>query len=153
VAGHTKVNRKMMDRLLYCLLYQRRENIYIKFKLSLLIFFFFHGYILAIFVSQSEFMTEEHDLRQHHSLRNYRWCGSKDRLCRLVARGPGFDSRPYQIFWEVVGLERVPLSLVSVTEELLEWKSSSSRSRKQILTALGIWCTDHVTPSVRKSWH
>jgi hypothetical protein len=47
-----------------------------------------------------------------------------DRLCGLVirvpghrSRGPGFDSR---IFWEVVGLERGPLSLVRITEELLE---------------------------------
>jgi hypothetical protein len=36
------------------------------------------------------------------------------------SRGPGFDS------WEVVGLERGPLSLVRITEELLEWKSSGS---------------------------
>jgi hypothetical protein len=35
-----------------------------------------------------------------------------------------FDSRRYQIFWEVVGLERGPLSLVSTIEELLERKSS-----------------------------
>jgi hypothetical protein len=34
----------------------------------------------------------------------------------------GFDSRRYQIFWEVVGLERGPLDLVSTTEELLERK-------------------------------
>jgi hypothetical protein len=39
---------------------------------------------------------------------------------------PGFDSRPYQIFWEVGGLERGPLSLVRTIEELLEWKSSGS---------------------------
>jgi hypothetical protein len=38
------------------------------------------------------------------------------------SRGPGFDSRPYQIFWEVVGLERGPLSLMRITEELLEKK-------------------------------
>ena len=40
-------------------------------------------------------------------------------------RGPGFDPRRYQIFWVVVGLERGPLSLVSLVrsiEELLEWK-------------------------------
>jgi hypothetical protein len=52
-----------------------------------------------------------------------------DRLCGLVVRvpgyrssGPGFDSRRYQIFWEVVGLERGPLSLVRITEELFERK-------------------------------
>jgi len=53
-----------------------------------------------------------------------------DRLCGLVVRvsgyryrGPGFDSRRYQIFWVLVGLERGPLSLVSLVrsiEELLE---------------------------------
>jgi hypothetical protein len=35
-------------------------------------------------------------------------------------------SRRYQFFWEVVGLERDPLSLVSTTEELLGRKSSGS---------------------------
>jgi hypothetical protein len=54
-----------------------------------------------------------------------------DRLCGLVVRvpgyrswGPGFHSRRYQIFWEVMGLERGQLKLVRITEELLEWKSS-----------------------------
>jgi hypothetical protein len=37
-----------------------------------------------------------------------------------------FDSRRYQIFWEVVGMERGPLSLVSTIEELLGRKSSGS---------------------------
>jgi hypothetical protein len=35
------------------------------------------------------------------------------------SRGPGFDSRHYQIFWEVLGLERGPISLVSAIEERL----------------------------------
>jgi hypothetical protein len=60
---------------------------------------------------------------------------SVDRLCGLVvrasayrSRGPGFDFRRYQIFWEVVSLERGTLSLVSIPEELLErinwyWRS------------------------------
>jgi hypothetical protein len=50
-----------------------------------------------------------------------------DRLCGLVvrvpgyrSRGPGFDSQRYQIFWEVVGLERDPLTFVRRIEELLE---------------------------------
>jgi hypothetical protein len=47
-------------------------------------------------------------------------------LCGLVVRGPGFDSRRYQIFWEVVGLVRGPLSLLSTTQELLGRKSSGS---------------------------
>jgi hypothetical protein len=56
-----------------------------------------------------------------------------NRLFDLVVRVPGyrsrsprFDSLRYHIFWEVVGLERVPLSLVSTIEELLGWKSSGS---------------------------
>jgi hypothetical protein len=48
-----------------------------------------------------------------------------DHLCGLVVRGPGFDSRPYQIFWEVVGLERCPLSLVMIVEELFQGNSGS----------------------------
>jgi hypothetical protein len=36
----------------------------------------------------------------------------------------GFDSRRYYIFWEVLGLERGLLSLMSTTEDLLERKSS-----------------------------
>jgi hypothetical protein len=43
-----------------------------------------------------------------------------------VLKRSGFDSRRYQIFWEVVGLERGPLSLVSTIEELLESKTSGS---------------------------
>jgi hypothetical protein len=56
-----------------------------------------------------------------------------DRLCGLVvrvpgyrSRDPGFDSQRYQILWKVVGLERGPLSLVRIIEELLERKSSDS---------------------------
>jgi hypothetical protein len=78
-----------------------------------------------------------------------------DRLCGLVvrvpcyrSRGPGFDSRRYQIFSEIVGLERGPLSLLSITEKLLEWLSSGSGSRKPRLTAVGIRCADHATPSI-----
>jgi hypothetical protein len=57
----------------------------------------------------------------------------QDRLCGLVirvpgyrSRGPGFDSWRCQIFCEIVGLERSPLSLVRIIEELLQWKSSGS---------------------------
>jgi hypothetical protein len=60
-----------------------------------------------------------------------------DRLFGLVVRVPGcwsrglgFDSLPYYIFWEIVGPERGPFSLARIIEELLEWKSSGSVSRK-----------------------
>jgi hypothetical protein len=49
-----------------------------------------------------------------------------DRLCGLVVR-VATDSRRYLIF-RVVGLERGPLSLVSITEELLEKKKKKSGS-------------------------
>jgi hypothetical protein len=44
----------------------------------------------------------------------------------LQIQRSGFDSRSYQIFWEVVGLERGTLSFVITNEELLERKSSGS---------------------------
>jgi hypothetical protein len=48
------------------------------------------------------------------------------RVTGYRSRGPAFDSRRYQIFWEVLLLERGPLSLVRIIEELLEWKNSGS---------------------------
>jgi hypothetical protein len=58
----------------------------------------------------------------------YRWCYWRiDRISGLVvrvpgyrSRDPGFDSRRYQIFWEIVILERGPLSLMRIIEEVLE---------------------------------
>jgi hypothetical protein len=56
-----------------------------------------------------------------------------DHLCGLAGQSSwqqiqrsGFDSRRYHIFWEVAGLERGPLSLVSTIEELLGRKHSGS---------------------------
>jgi hypothetical protein len=43
----------------------------------------------------------------------------------LQTRRSGFDSRRYQIFWEVMGLERGPLSLVRIIEELVQGNSGS----------------------------
>jgi hypothetical protein len=54
-------------------------------------------------------------------------CVLFDGLCGLVvkvpgyrSRGSGLHSRSYQIFWQVEGEERGPLSLVRIIEELLE---------------------------------
>jgi hypothetical protein len=49
----------------------------------------------------------------------------------LEIQGSGFDFRRYQIFWEVIGLKRGPLSLVSTIEELLGRKSSGSGLESQ----------------------
>jgi hypothetical protein len=61
-----------------------------------------------------------------------------------------FDSRRYQIFWEVVGLERGPLSLVNTTEELLGRKSSGFdlESREYGRRKPTRW-----PPSIHNSWH
>jgi hypothetical protein len=69
------------------------------------------------------------------------------------SRGAGSTLGGYQIFLEVVGLERCPLSLVSTTEELLGRKSSGSESRETEITAVEILSSDHATPSIRKSWN
>jgi hypothetical protein len=50
-------------------------------------------------------------------------CGQKP---WLQIQSFGFDSQRYHIFWEVVGLERGPPSLVSAIEELLGRKSGVS---------------------------
>jgi hypothetical protein len=83
---------------------------------------------------------------------------TSDSLCGLVVksswlhiRRPGFDSRHYQKT-KIVGLERVPLSLVSTTEELLDRKLAAPVYKTEN-TAVGIRHADHVTPSIRKSWH
>jgi hypothetical protein len=62
-----------------------------------------------------------------------------DRLCGLLvrvsgyrSRGPRFDSRLSHIFWEIVRLERGPLSLVRITEELLERKVTTPVKKTEI---------------------
>jgi hypothetical protein len=49
----------------------------------------------------------------------------------LQIQRPGFDSRRYQTFREVVGVERGPLSLVGKIEEILGRKSSNSHLESQ----------------------
>jgi hypothetical protein len=66
-------------------------------------------------------------------MKSQRKAVKNDRLCGLVVtvpgcrpRGPGLDSRDYQIFCVAAGLEWSPLSLVTINEELLQRKSSGS---------------------------
>jgi hypothetical protein len=72
------------------------------------------------------------------------------RLCGLVVR-VRFPALP-DFFFEVVVLERDPLSLVSTTEELLERKSSGFGLETEI-TVVEIHRADHATLSIRKNRH
>jgi hypothetical protein len=71
----------------------------------------------------------------------------------LQIQRSGFDFRRYQIFSEVVGLERGPLSLVSAIVVLLERKSSCSgiENRDYGLRGSAALTTRH--PYIIKSWH
>jgi hypothetical protein len=64
-----------------------------------------------------------------------RLCGLVVRVPRYRSRGPGYDSHRYQCFWEVVGPERGPVSIVDTIEELLGRKSSGS-GIKNMITAV-----------------
>jgi hypothetical protein len=70
----------------------------------------------------------------------------------LQIQKSGFDSRRYQIFWEVVGLERGPLSLVSTIEKLLGRNSNGSGLENREY-GVGIRHADHVAPSICKRCH
>jgi hypothetical protein len=54
-----------------------------------------------------------------------RLCGLLVRVLAYRSRGPGFHSRRYHIFWELVGLERCPLSFMRIIEEPFQGNSSS----------------------------
>jgi hypothetical protein len=73
---------------------------------------------------------------------------SSGQTSRLQIQRSRFDSRRYQIFWEVVGLEWDPLSLVSTTEELLDRKVAAS-VKKGENTAVEIRHADHLAHSIR----
>jgi hypothetical protein len=78
-----------------------------------------HVFIAPILIKHSDSFTSN------------RLCGLVVRVPGYRSRGPGFDSRRYKIFWEVVGPERGSLSLVRIIEELLEWKSCGSGLENQ----------------------
>jgi hypothetical protein len=60
---------------------------------------------------------------------------SSGRSSWLQIQRSGFDSRRYQIFfWEVVGLERGPLSLVMIIEEIFQGNSGSGLETRKLTT-------------------
>jgi hypothetical protein len=82
-----------------------------------------------------------------------------DRLSGQVVRVPGYKSRGpgpipgvTRFCWEVAGLERSPLSLVSASEGLLGGNSGSGlENRDYDRKDPPRWPRD--TRSIRKSWH
>jgi hypothetical protein len=93
----------------------------------------------------------ENDLQLNIQNKHPKSC-TIDRLCGqnswLQIQRPGFDSRHYQIWWEVVGLERGPLSLVNTIEELLGRKNSGSslENREYGCRHLPCWPRDTLYP-------
>jgi hypothetical protein len=60
-----------------------------------------------------------------------------DRLCGLVVKVPGYRFRgpgSQIFFWEVVGLERGPLRLMMIIEELFQGNSGSGLENRKLTT-------------------
>jgi hypothetical protein len=68
-------------------------------------------------------LKSKYPLHRRFRLYRYRLCSLVAGVLGYISRGPS-SIRHYQIFWEVVGLERGPLNLMSTTEELLGRNSS-----------------------------
>jgi hypothetical protein len=64
-----------------------------------------------------------------------------------------FHSRPCQIFWDLVGLERGPLSLLSTIEALLGRESNGSGLENRDCGLRGSTAMTTWHPSIRKSWY
>jgi hypothetical protein len=67
--------------------------------------------------------------------------------------GPGFDSRRYKIFRVAVGLERGPLSLLSINEEPIERKVTAPVYKTEINDRRKSAALTKRHPSILKSWH
>jgi hypothetical protein len=91
-----------------------------------------------------------YDIPRSACMRPFLW--SSDQSSWLQIQRSGFDFRRYQIFWEVVGLERVHSASWLQLRSCLEEQVAAPIYKTEV-TAVGICHADHTTPSILKSWH
>jgi hypothetical protein len=95
-----------------------------------------------VFSSYLEYLKmDKHIINVMETLNPPLW--SSDQVSWLQIQRSEFDSRRYQIFWELLGLEGGPLSLMNTIEELLERKCMRLRSKNTRIRPWGIRCADH----------
>jgi hypothetical protein len=82
-------------------------------------------------------------------MQGYRLCDLMVTVPGCEPRGPGFDTRHYQIFCVAVNLEWSPLSLV----RLLERKVTAPVYKTEIKDLEGSAELTKRYPSICKSWH
>jgi hypothetical protein len=70
----------------------------------------------------------------------------------LQIQRSGFDSRRYQVFWEVVGLDGFHSASWVQLRSYLKEKVAAAVYKSEN-TAVEIRHADHVAPSIRKRWH
>jgi hypothetical protein len=77
--------------------------------------------MIGYYTSIRRYISQHRSLHSqfNENLQYYRLCGLVIIVSGYRSRGPGFDSRRYHIFWEVVSLERGPLRFVSTTEVII----------------------------------
>jgi hypothetical protein len=108
-----------------------------------------HSDILEMFSDRDMEKYSVYDLHQYmYALRLSLWPSGHSSWLQIER--PGFDSWLYHIFWEVLGLERGPLSLASTIEELLERKSSGFGLEKRDYGHRGSAALTTRHPSIRK---
>jgi hypothetical protein len=87
-----------------------------------------HNWVSVVNSATSKNLIVKSTMFPHPNIHKFTWTsdGLVVRVSGYRSRGPGFDFRRFQMFWEALGLERGPLSLLRTTEELLGRNSSGS---------------------------
>jgi hypothetical protein len=134
-------------------MYRKQDNKFPLLRWSLCSLAWEYRLVIAFKKSKNTYSPTKYlsIIQNHASMRNY-WppLRSNGKSYWLQIQRFGFNSRHYQIFWEVVGLEQGPLSLVSTNEELLERKSSGFGLENRDYSRRGSAAVTTRHPSIRK---